>query len=188
MLKQITSLVLAAAVAMSCVGCGAVDKLKETLGSTVSELESENAELLEKTDPTQLEKDEAQDIFELLKAKDTAKLNALFSKKIAARYDLDKLWADFYDQIDGEIVSFEYLTFPTERLYIDKNGVILDSSLSVTFNGVSTSTGKQYELGYYHQRKYPEAPDNEGIQVFNSNIRDERNILIEQYTVGDVIA
>lgn len=169
--------------AMLFTSCGVVDKLKEKFGEVESAIDSKSEEYLEKHDPKSLAKDEAEEIFEYLKDKDTAALIKLFAKDSAKNHDLEKEWNDFFSRIDGDIESFERISFPDERLTVE-DGVISDSGLNVRYNNTSTSTGKTYEIGYYQQRKYPKNPDAEGINLFYINYRDEKGILTDQFTVG----
>ena len=76
------------AAAMLFTSCGVVDKFKEKLGEAESAIDSKSEEYLEKYDPKRLAKDEAEEIFEYLKAKDIDKLTALFSKSAGSEQGL----------------------------------------------------------------------------------------------------
>ena len=76
------------AAAMLFTSCGVVDKFKEKLGEAESAIDSKSEEYLEKYDPKRLAKDEAEEIFEYLKANDIDKLTALFSKSAGSEQGL----------------------------------------------------------------------------------------------------
>ena len=184
MAKRLLAVAICAAMSL-CSGCGAVDKLKEKYGEVSSAVDEKSNEFLEKYDPKSLAKDEAAEIFEYLKAKDKEKLTALMSKSAGSQSSLDGQWDKFFEFIDGDIESYEYIDMPGEGMTIDKDGVITDSHLSVEFKKVKTSTGKEYsEIGYYQQRKYAKDPSKEGINLFYAYIYDEEGHIKEECLVG----
>ncbi len=180
--KKITAITLASAMLFT--SCGVVDKLKEKFGEVESAIDSKSEEYLEKYDPKSLAKDEAEEIFEYLKAKDIDKLTALFSKSAGSEEGLKNQWKKFFESIDGNIESYKSLDFPGEGMTIDKNGEITDSHLDIEYKKVTTDKGAEYEIGYYQTRKYPKNTDIEGINLFCINYRDEKGLLTDQFTVG----
>ncbi|MCR5817269.1 MAG: DUF5104 domain-containing protein [Ruminococcus sp.] len=184
MTKRLLAVAICAAMSL-CAGCGVVDKIKEKYSEAESVIDKESKEYLEKYNPTSLAKDEAAEIFEYLKAKDKEKLTALMSKSAGSQSSLDGQWDKFFEFIDGDIESYEYLDMPREGMTIDKDGVITDSHLAVDFKKVKTSTGKEYgEIGYFQQRKYPKDPDIEGINLFYAYVFDEEGHIKEECCVG----
>jgi len=172
------------AAAMLFTSCGVVDKFKEKLGEVESAVDSKSEEYLEKYDPKRLAKDEAEEIFEYLKAKDIDKLTTLFSKSAGSEEGLKNEWEKFFESIDGNIESYEYLSFPREGMTIDKNGIITDSHLGIEFKKTTTDNGMVYDIGYFQTRKYPKNTDIEGINLFFVYIYDDEGVLEKEIDVG----
>ncbi len=80
--------------------CSVYDKAKEKLSEAESAIDSKSEEYLEKYDPKSLAKDEAEEIFVLLKEKDTQELINLFCQKAASYHNLEREFNDFFDRID----------------------------------------------------------------------------------------
>ena len=172
------------AAAMLFTSCGVVDKLKEKFGEVESAIDSKSEEYLEKHDPKSLAKDEAEEIFEYLRAKDIDKLTALFSKSAGSEEGLKNEWKGFFEFIDGNIESYKSLDFPREGMTIDKNGEITDSHLGIRFKKVTTDNGMVYDIGYFQTRKYPKNNDIEGINLFYVYIYDDEGVLEKEIDVG----
>ena len=181
--KKLLALAICAAMSL-CTGCSFKDILKKRYEDISSAAEKENKEYLEKYQPATLAKEEAKEIFEYLKTKDTEKLTALMSENAGSPSSLEGQWKLFYEFIDGDIESYEYLDMPGEGMTIDKDGVITDSHLSVEFKKVKTSTGKEYQISYYQQRKYPQSPNKEGIESYDAYILDQDGHIIDECHVG----
>ena len=164
--------------------CSVYDKAKEKLSEAESAIDSKSEEYLEKYDPKRLAKDEAEEIFEYLKAKDIDKLTALFSKSAGSEQGLKNEWEKFFESIDGNIESYKSLDFPGEGITIDKNGEITDPHLDIEYKKVTTDKGAEYEIGYYQTRKYPKNTDIEGINLFFVYIYDDEGVLEKEIDVG----
>ena len=52
---------------------------------------------------------QALQVFKYLKKEDVDALNGLFSESVAENHDLDEEWEAFFDEIDGNIVSYDKL-------------------------------------------------------------------------------
>lgn len=141
----------------------------------------------EKHDPKKLAKEESEEIFEYLMNEDIESLCELFSDDVKGSHDLEAEWKDFFDHIDGNIVSYDGLSFPGEGLSIDKDGVVYDSHLNIRFNNVATDTDKTYPaIGYYQTRINTAHPISEGINVFSLKKKDE-GVIVDDIVVGDLI-
>lgn len=85
----------------------------------------------ERNYPLKLAREEAEEIFKYLQNKDIDSLTALFSEKVKSSHDIKAEWEEFFNKIDGNIVSYDGLSFPGEGMGIDKENVVFDSHLSV---------------------------------------------------------
>lgn len=137
--------------------------------------------LINRDDPKKQERAEADKIFELLKNEDIDALCGLFSEDVRNRYDLESEWKIFFDSIDGNIVSYDSLSFNAEGYGKDKNGEVYDSHMSVNYNKTTTDTGMVYDdIGYFVYRKHPDGKSQEGLSVFTVKLPDSG----EWITVG----
>lgn len=91
---------------------------------------------------------EAKSCFEYLKEKDISNLNKLFSENVQKTHDLESEWEEFFDFIDGNIVSYRNYRAASQTLWVDewKTTKLI---IGVHFYDVETDTGKIYkELGW----------------------------------------
>ncbi len=138
---------------------------------------------MERWHPKKLAKQEAADIFEYIKNEDTKSLVALFSDDVKNTHNLDREWKEFFEKIDGKVVSYDSISFPGEGMGVDKDGNIYDSHLSINYNNVKTDTGAVYkQFGYYQTRIDTKKPNRQGINLFTVQLPDKTF-----YTVGDYI-
>ena len=130
---------------------------------------------------------EAKKIFEYIKNKDTKKLNRLFSEDVRDSHDLDDEWDDFFDIIDGDIVSYGKISSGGEEVYIDY-GKVTYSYIIVNINDVKTDTGMTYDMiSYCQARVNKKHPGNEGIGLFSIQLPSDNDRGFEEVTVGEVI-
>lgn len=127
------------------------------------------------------EQEYAEMVFEYIKNEDIDNLCKLFSPKIRASHDLEKEWEEFFDHMDGKMVSYKSLKYPNEGIGKDENGEVYKEHYSVNYEGAKTSTGKVYkEIGYYHEVVNKKDPESEGMDVFTMQDPDTKT----WYTVG----
>lgn len=148
---------------------------------------SKTKDYYERHDPKKLAQEEAVVIFECIKNKNIDELIEYFSEDIKNTHNLQSEWEEFYEFIAGDVQSYKELSFTGEGMEVDKEGVINDSHLSVTFGNVVTTEDKVYEIGYYHQRISKEHPESQGINLFTVNIRDDKGYIIDSCSVGEII-
>ncbi|WP_034450330.1 DUF5104 domain-containing protein [Butyrivibrio sp. AE2032] len=154
-IKRLTAILMCAVMALSVCSCSFVERVVDKV----------------KNDPKKLEKADAEQIFEYLKNEDIESLCALFSPEVKKHHNLELEWEIFFDNLDGNLVSYKSLSYPGEGGSTDKNGEVIDSHISVNYNGVTTDTGTQYkEFGYYHVRVNRNDPDSEGLTVFTMQL------------------
>lgn len=124
-------------------------------------------------------KKEAKIYFEYLKNKDIKELNKLFSKEVQATHNLEEEWEEFFNSIDGNIVSYEKIKSGGEGMHVDKRKVTY-SNIIITYKNVKTDTGKIYKnIGYREVRVDVKNRDSEGISLFANED--------EGITVGEII-
>lgn len=149
--------------------------------------ESKSDGFYERHDPKKLAAKEADTVFEYLKNEDIDSLIELFSDDVKSSHDLEAEWQAFFDHIDGNIESYDGLSFPGEGMNIDKDGEIYDSHLTVRFNNVVTSNNKTYvAISYYQRRIYKEEPSSEGINIFSIKKKSDIGTIIDDFVVGDI--
>ena len=135
-----------------------------------------------KNDPKKIESANAEKIFEYIKDEDTDALCGLFAEYVQDTHDLEAEWEAFFDAIDGTPVSYSSLSFPGEGYETDPDGNVIDSHLSVNYNGVKTDTGETYdEFGYLIYQAYAVDPSQGGLSNFCVYLADSD----EWVTVGD---
>ena len=129
-------------------------------------------------------KEEAVQLFEYLKTKDTENLSLLFSQKKQAEHDLIKELKEFYEELDDNFVSYESLeTMTTHRSCYNDEIELME--ISVIFKNVKMESGKQYEkLSYCKTSRNINRPETEGIDILGLKIGEDENGWI-QLTVGD---
>ena len=91
---------------------------------------------------------EAESYFEYLKEKDIYNLNKLLSENAQKTHNLESEWEEFFDFIDGNVVSYRNLMVASQTLWVDewKTTKLI---FVVHFYDVETDTGKIYkELGW----------------------------------------
>ena len=132
-------------------------------------------------------KREAARIFEYIKDGNTKKLNKLFSDDVRDTHDLDDEWDDFFDAVDGNIVSYGSISSGGEEVYIDY-GKVTYSMVVVNINDVKTDTGMVYESISYNQiRVDKKHPEREGIGLFSLVSAADNEKGFEEVIVGEVI-
>ena len=137
--------------------------------------------------PANKAKKEAVGIFEAIKNHDTKKLNKMFTEDVRDTHDLDAEWEEFYDSIDGNIVSYGSITSGGEEVYYDY-GQVTYSMIVININDVKTDTGMVYEsLSYCQTRVDKKHPEREGIGIFSLLKRTDNDAGYEESLVGEVI-
>ena len=130
---------------------------------------------------------EAKKYFEYLKNEDTKKLNKLFSDDVRDTHDLDEEWDDFYDSIDGNIISYGSITSGGEGGRYDF-GRVTYSDIVIIIEDVKTDTGMEYDsISYYQIRIDKKHPEREGIGLFSLEVPSDNEKGFEEVIVGEVI-
>jgi hypothetical protein len=78
-----------------------------------------------------LAKKEAEEIFRMLQEEDIEGLSALFSEDSRKYHNIEMEWESFFKQLDGKLVSYSGISFPSEGTGVDKDGTVYESHLSV---------------------------------------------------------
>ena len=132
-------------------------------------------------------KKDAKVYFEYLKKKDIHSLNKLFSSDVQKIHDLEKEWKAFFDAIDGNIVSYEKISYLGAEVSVDDYKVTY-SDIVIRFEGVKTDTGKIYERIDYRQKRVDVThPESEGISIFSLAIPAENVKGFQEVNVGEII-
>ena len=137
--------------------------------------------------PANKAKREAKKIFECIRNEDTKKLNKLFSEDVRDTHDLDDEWDDFFDAIDGNIVSYGKISTRGEGGHYDF-GRTTYSDICIAIEDVKTDTGMTYkEIGYYQVRIDKAHPEREGIAIFSLMLPSDNEKGFEEVVVGEII-
>ena len=137
--------------------------------------------------PANKAKREAKKIFGYIKNKDTKRLNKLFSDDVRWTHDLDDEWDEFFDSIDGNIVSYGSITTGGEGGHYDY-GKVTYSDIVININDVKTDTGMTYEsISYYQIRVDKKHPEREGIGIFSLMMPSDNEKGYEEVIVGEII-
>jgi len=137
--------------------------------------------------PANKAKREAVGIFESIKNQDIKKLNALFTEDVRDTHDLDEEWEEFFDSIDGDIVSYGSISSGGEGASYDY-GIVTYSHVVIYINDVKTDTGMVYEYITYNvtcvDKKHPER---EGVGLFSLKVPSDNDEGYEEVIVGEII-
>ena len=102
-------------------------------------------------------------IFELIKNEDIDKLSQLFSNEVKQEHDLKEEWQSFFENIDGNIVDYDDISYGAESEGYNE-GKLYKQSICVILEKPKTDTGTVYEeIVYYQTRVFTKNPDREGI-------------------------
>ena len=136
----------------------------------------------EETQLCKTAKEDGKQFFEYLKEEDIQSLSDLFSENEKNKYDLKKEWKAFFEQIDGNFVSYDEMSFDeNQRTFYDNQ---LSKLIGyVEFTNIKTSTGHIYEkMGYSIILKYSYDSKEEGVSGFSlRKERDENGELVMIY-------
>ena len=137
--------------------------------------------------PEKNAKKEAAEYFEYLREKDIQSLNALFSSDVQASHDLQKEWEAFFGALEGNIVSYEKISYAGEEVRIDERKVSY-SDITIRYENVKTDTGKLYSRLDYRQLRVDNAhPDAEGISIFSLAVPADNSKGFEEVNVGEPV-
>ena len=160
--KRVGALVLCALMALQLFGCALIKNVKN--------------------DPKNLEKPDAEKIFEYIKDEDIDSLCDLFSPEVKKNHDLEKEWEDFFEKMDDKAVSYKKISFPNEGVGKDENGEVYKMHVAVNYNNLKTDKGTVYkQFGYQHIRVSKNEPDSVGLLTFTMQDPDTG----EWTTVGE---
>ena len=160
--KRVGALVLCALMALQLFGCALIKNVKN--------------------DPKNLEKLDAEKIFEYIKDEDIDSLCDLFSPEVKKNHDLEKEWEDFFEKMDGKAVSYKKISYPNEGEGKDENGEVYKMHVAVNYNNLKTDKGTVYkQFGYQHIRVSKSDPDSVGLLTFTMQDPDTG----EWTTVGE---
>ena len=137
--------------------------------------------------PSYSAKKDTEKYFKYLKNKDIDKLSELFSDDVKDTHDLNKEWEEFFNSIDGNIVSFEKISTGGEEERID-HGKTTYYSVVVNFQNVETDTGKTYEnIAFAQHRENKKHPENKGINLVAVMLPSDNEKGFEEKVVGEII-
>ena len=137
--------------------------------------------------PSYKARKEAVKYFEYLKNKDIDKLYDLFSDDVKDAHDLDKEWEEFFENIDGNIVSYDRIRSGGEEERID-HGKTTYCMVNIRYENVETDTGKTYDSITFTQiRANKDHPENKGICLFSVRLPADNEKGHEEKLVGGFI-
>lgn len=135
--------------------------------------------------PERNAKKEAKKYFEYLKNQDIQNLCKLFSQNVQNSHDLEKEWTEFFESIDGNIVSYKRITYLGEEVNVDDYKVSY-SDIVIRFEDVKTDKGKFYErIDYRELRVDISCPEAEGISIFSILIPAKNEKGFQEVNVGE---
>ena len=115
--------------------------------------------------------------FEYLKKEDIEKLTDLFSDNTEYDYDLEQEWEDFFDTIDGKIVSYGRLqVMDIEVWYEDYK--VNHAIIRVDFRDVVTDEGVTYDMLSYNHVVKDVDKDAIGITVVELTDNDDNSLAV----------
>ena len=140
--------------------------------------------------PTEYAIEQSEYIMECVVNKDKEGLKSVFSKYIAETHDLDKEIDEFFEFIDGEIVSYD-APDGHEGGYTMEDGGYKVKELYGEIDEIKTDKGRRYSIGYQLYYIYITNEKREGISVItiideDSWAKDGVDLYVEQYAVGEI--
>ena len=102
-------------------------------------------------------------VYKYLANDDSAALKKLFSAYIVENHDLDREINEFYDKIDGDIISVEKLTAYDVEGHSDANKGDVFNSYCGLIDNIKTNTGNSYYITIRGIYNYYGSEDKEGI-------------------------
>lgn len=163
-------------------GCGQYDVFE----SFVQDGSAKSSSRMYEYHPENNAKKEAKIYFEYLKEKDIQSLNKLFSTEVQNSHDLEKEWTAFFEAIDGNIASYEKITYLGEEVRVDDFKVSY-SDIVIRFENVKTDSGELYKrIDYRHLRVDIARPEAEGISIFSISIPDKSEKGFHEVNVGEI--
>ena len=132
--------------------------------------------------PLEIATEQSEYIMECVVNKDKEGLKSIFSKHVAETHDLDKEIDEFFEFIDGDIISYDEPE-GNEGGYTRRDGEYTEKELTGVIRNIQTDKGKIYSIGYRSYYIYKSNEDYVGIQIIN--IRDE-NTRVEYDTYSEV--
>ena len=128
----------------------------------------------------------AKDVVELINAKDTEGLIALFSETARKNDELGSQINEMYDYLGGEIVSYdEYI--PVMGGETIKDGRVAVQTYSPTIKNAKTQSGVSYQIYISFMEINLDAPQQEGIEFIRISKLDPNGEMIDgdEFIVGD---
>ena len=140
--------------------------------------------------PKEYATEQSEYIMECIVNKDKQGLKSVFSEHISETHDLDKEIDEFFEFIDGEIVSYDEPE-GYEGGYTMEYGKYKEKELYGEIDNIKTDKGKTYSIGYQSYYIYISNESREGINVIS--IIDEDtwtkhgvDVDVEQYAIGGI--
>lgn len=164
-------------------GCGHYDASEDN----VKDNSTKSSSRLYEYHPENNAKKEAEMYFEYLKEKNIQSLIDLFSSKVQKSHNLRKEWNEFFETIDGNIASYEKITYLGEEVRVD-NFRVSYSDIVIRFENVKTDRGELYKrIDYRQLRVDVNHPEAEGISVFSISIPDRDGKDFREVNIGEII-
>lgn len=171
-----TKIILCALIAMlSLSGCGIVKIIHYLVTGEAGEhgiTPDEEAQIL------------CEQVFDSVRNHDKEKLKSLFCKKLQETHDLDKEIDEFFDFIDGEIISYDEPDGgPGVGKRTAEDGLIIDQITGEIYN-IKTDTGKTYsivECAYRIYKSDESLVGITGIRIIDEDKLEKEGKLLEGY-------
>ena len=115
--------------------------------------------------------------FKYLKNEDIDKLTELFSDNTEYDHDVEQEWEDFFDTIDGDIVSYGRLQVTDVEVWYD-GGKVSHAIIRVDFRDVVTDEGVTYDRLSYDYVVKDADKDAVGITVVELTDSDNNSLAV----------
>ena len=125
--------------------------------------------------PKEYATEQSEYIMECIVNKDKEGLKSVFSKHIAETHDLDKEIDEFFEFIDGKIVSYDEPT-GYEGSYEMRAGEYYKKELGGDTKNIVTDAEKKYHIGFLSYQIYEKDEDYIGVDIIAiTEVTDEVN-------------
>ena len=134
--------------------------------------------------PLEIATEQSEYIMECVVNKDKEGLKSVFSKHIAETHDLDKEIDEFFEFIDGKIVTYDE-PVGREGGAIIYYGEYREKELYGWTENIMTDTGKKYSISFMIYQVHKNNEDKVGVNRITINDETNPNVLLQSH-IGDI--
>ena len=141
-------------------------------GCTKEENKDDDVEEKEYETPLMMARRQGEEIMEYVVNKDKEGLKSMFSKYVTQNHDLDKEIDEFFEFIEGEIISYDEPDGDESGGHYSSDESRRIRMLEGKIKNIKTDKGKTYSIGFMAYYVYNPNKDKVGIDIIGVNDED----------------